>query len=118
MCMACLALVSAPPGPITDVSSHCERPFRPIGRARRFQSDGPGAGEQIAAAFTDGFRYYMTLNILWNVNALFEGTQARNPRPDREEGLGAASRKGGAWHRCRRPYEGCGADPWRVLCSF
>ena len=51
-------------------------------------------------------------------DALLQGTQARDPRADREEGLGAASREGRAWHRRRRPDEGRGADPWRLLCPF
>ena len=55
---------------------------------------------------------------LQDCDALLQGTQARNPRPDREEGLGAASRKGRAWHRRRRPDEGRRPDPWRVLRPF
>src|SRR5258708_20286574 len=62
----------------------------------------------------------MTANILWanilrDPDALFEGTQARDPRADREESLGAASREGRAWRRRRRPDEGGRAHPWRVL---
>src|ERR1700716_2826805 len=51
-------------------------------------------------------------------NALLQGTQARDPRPDREESLGTAARKGGARHRGGRPDEGRGAYPWRVLRSL
>src|SRR5476649_2945373 len=73
---------------------------------------------QIDAAFIPVIGYYMTANIQWDADALFEGTQARNPRQDREEGLGAASREGRARHRRRRPDEGCGPDPWRFLRAF
>src|SRR6202048_3728582 len=60
----------------------------------------------------------MTANILWIADALFEGTQTRNPRQDREEGLGAASREGRAWHWRRRPDEGSRPHPWRILRPF
>src|ERR1700733_9907845 len=61
----------------------------------------------------------MTINILWKpADALFQGTQARDPCADREESLGAASREGRAWHRRRRPDEGRRPDPWRVLRAF
>src|SRR3954467_9060408 len=73
---------------------------------------------QINAAFACALRYYMTSNILWTGNALLERPQAGNPRPDREKGLGAASRKGRARHRRRRPDEGGGAYPWRLLRAF
>src|SRR6202022_3609454 len=48
-------------------------------------------------------------------NALLQGTQARDPRPDREESLRTAAREGGARHWRRRPDEGRGAYPWGVL---
>src|SRR3954471_16014269 len=70
------------------------------------------------AAFPPRLRYYMTSNILWTVHALFQGSQAGNPRPDREEGFGAAAREGRTWHRRRRSHEGGRPDPWRFLRAF
>src|SRR6202035_4206280 len=88
---------------------------RGIRRARYFPPDGLSAGRQIPAAFFMRWRYYMTPDILWTADALFQGTQARNPRPDREESLGAASRKGRARYRRSRPDEGRRPHPWRFL---
>src|SRR3954470_16454432 len=73
---------------------------------------------QIDAAFIPVIGYYMTANIQWDAHALFEGTQAGNPRQDREEGLGTASREGRARHRRRRPDEGRRPHPWRLLRAF
>src|SRR3954471_13464785 len=84
----------------------------------RCQAKGKTRCRQIDAAFPGGLGYYMTGNILWTVDALFQGTQARNPRPDREKGLGAAARAGRARRRCRRPDEGGGPHPWWLLRAF
>src|SRR5476649_3022837 len=73
---------------------------------------------QIDAAFIPVIGYYMISNIQWDTDALFQGTQAGNPRPDREEGLGAASREGRARYRRCRPDEGRWPHPWRILRAF
>src|SRR5258707_11267621 len=79
---------------------------------------GNGRRLIIDVAFLRRFRYYMTANIQWDANALFEGTQAGNPRSNREKGLGAAAREGRARHRRRRFDEGRRPHPWRVLRAF
>src|SRR6202521_6058518 len=60
----------------------------------------------------------MTTDISWDRHAILQGTQARNPRADREESLGAASREGRAWHWRCRPHEGRRPYSWRVLRAF
>src|SRR5579872_1276630 len=60
----------------------------------------------------------MIENILWDRNAVFEGTQGADAREDCKESVRQTPREGSAWHRRGRPDEGCRPDAWRVLCAF
>ena len=92
-----------------NLAVHATATFSMIGERER----------EIDAAFrAPQLLLYDCRHLMRRLDAVFERTQAGNPRADREEGLGAASRKGRAWHRRRRPDEGGGPDPWRLLRAF
>ena len=78
-----------------------------------------GARNEIDAAFSARkLLLYDCKHLMGPADALFQGTQARNPCADREESLGAAAREGRARHRRRRPDEGRRPHPWRLLRPF
>jgi hypothetical protein len=57
------------------MSSGCDYTCGPDQASGSCFADGFAAAAEIDAAFAGGLRYYIIPNILWNADALFEGTQ-------------------------------------------